>query len=545
MPDIRERLDGSYRLVRFRRLRNRLFVIEVVLLMVIALLYIATSGGSIKPLYIPGDFLLFILLILCLILFIEYVYFRTIEIKFSRSNSGKYLLARNGIRDCAAIIVVAFLLMSIAIVPQVLNPGSPPPLVEDSENILPNQNWTVELMTRDMVGTVDADTLIVTSAQPVYLWLYIDNALPINFTVDQAHPINLRLGSEYPGFHHLKMEVRNLGSSMSIHYEITYTKSLLLYQFTPILAVAIIVVAGAGMVIMTPLKGKYSSGSIYSIDYQDHVVAGSERMEDRLALDKTLSEAEIVEEIASPPATEPVAPAAPVVETEKTMARKKGVVDEPAPKRVDIPCPSCKQMNSPDSGMCFSCGAILAPQAPVEVVSVDHLQRARRFLDGGRYEDAIASLDALLRTEHENCDALFMKAQALRGLKRNELAIQYLNTVIQAKPDHREALMARGRTFEEMNLLERATESYRKALALGPDDDLLKRLDEIEGARKDDTLLQFMMISGVGEAKANALYGAGFRSANALANAKFEDLVKVKGINEKLARRILKHFGKE
>ncbi|MBI5000961.1 MAG: tetratricopeptide repeat protein [Euryarchaeota archaeon] len=543
MSDIRERLDGSYRLVRFRRMRNRLFVLEVVLLMAVALLYMATSGGSIKPLYIPGDFLLFILLILCLILFTEYVYFKTIEINASRSNSGKFLVARNTIRDCTAIAVVAIILMSLAVLPQMIRAGPPVPLSETA-SISQNQNWSVDLMTRDMLGSVDADTLTVASTQPTYLLLYVDGAPPINFTLDQTRQINLRLGTDYPGFHRLRMEVRNPGSSTNIRYEMSYTRSPLLYQFTPILAVAIIVVAGAGLVIMTPIKGKYSSGSIYSIDYKEQVVAGSERMEDRLALDKTLSEAEIVEEIAPPP-PEPTAQTAPVVEAEKPMARRKGVVDEPAPGRADVPCPSCRQMNSPDSGMCFSCGAILAPQAPAEVEAVDHIERARRFLDSGRYEDAISSLDSILRTEHENHEALFMKAQALRGLRRHELAIQYLNTVIQARPDHRDALMARGRTFEDMNLLERAIENYRKAMAIAPDEDLSKRLDEIEGARKEETLNQFRLISGVGEAKANALYDAGYRSVNALANAKAEELTKTKGINEKLARRILKHFGKE
>jgi Holliday junction resolvasome RuvABC DNA-binding subunit len=94
-------------------------------------------------------------------------------------------------------------------------------------------------------------------------------------------------------------------------------------------------------------------------------------------------------------------------------------------------------------------------------------------------------------------------------------------------------------------MLERAADSYEKALALGPSDLAASKLKEFRECDREEVLNQFMTLPGIGPAKASALYDAGFTSVETLRGASMDALCKVKGINERLAKRMLKEMGRE
>jgi len=55
---------------------------------------------------------------------------------------------------------------------------------------------------------------------------------------------------------------------------------------------------------------------------------------------------------------------------------------------------------------------------------------------------------------------------------------------------------------------------------------------------KEDVIKEFSSLNGVGKAKAELIYNSGFDSLEKLGNASVENLVKIKGINEKFAKDI-------
>lgn len=61
-------------------------------------------------------------------------------------------------------------------------------------------------------------------------------------------------------------------------------------------------------------------------------------------------------------------------------------------------------------------------------------------------------------------------------------------------------------------------------------------------SKKDDIITEFTKIKGVGKAKADALYKNGFDSVEKLKKAKIEDLIKIDGITEGVAKNIKNHF---
>jgi large subunit ribosomal protein L32e len=62
---------------------------------------------------------------------------------------------------------------------------------------------------------------------------------------------------------------------------------------------------------------------------------------------------------------------------------------------------------------------------------------------------------------------------------------------------------------------------------------------------KEDVIKEFSSLNGIGKAKAELIYNSGFDSLEKLGKASFEDLVKIKGINEKFAKDIKDQLKKE
>lgn len=62
---------------------------------------------------------------------------------------------------------------------------------------------------------------------------------------------------------------------------------------------------------------------------------------------------------------------------------------------------------------------------------------------------------------------------------------------------------------------------------------------------KEEFLKFLTSIQGIGKAKAEAIYNSGYDSVEKLREAKVEDLTKIKGINEELAKKIKEKVGTE
>jgi len=62
---------------------------------------------------------------------------------------------------------------------------------------------------------------------------------------------------------------------------------------------------------------------------------------------------------------------------------------------------------------------------------------------------------------------------------------------------------------------------------------------------KEDVIKEFSSLNGVGKAKAELIYNGGFNSLEKLWKASIDDLVKIKGINEKFAKDIKDQLKKE
>ncbi|MFO7619313.1 MAG: hypothetical protein R6W91_06650, partial [Thermoplasmata archaeon] len=81
IKNIKERLEGSYRLIRIKRIKLGFFSVEMALGLVLGFTTAFLLDAKFEPLYFPLDMFLFIILIMALVISIEAIYFKGMEIK--------------------------------------------------------------------------------------------------------------------------------------------------------------------------------------------------------------------------------------------------------------------------------------------------------------------------------------------------------------------------------------------------------------------------------------------------------------------------------
>jgi len=210
------------------------------------------------------------------------------------------------------------------------------------------------------------------------------------------------------------------------------------------------------------------------------------------------------------------------------------------------------------------------------------LSRALVASASGRPDEALVDFGLILAVDPDNVNALVGKGVALRRSGRPDEALQAFDLALAKQPGNSAALQAKGTILEEKgdyaaaldvyddllawnprepevwaiqgSLLEKIGEpeealaSYMEALKLEPGNpEWRRKADGLESARKGQEafLEELFTIEGVGPARARALLGAGYKTADALRKATEDELAGVKGMTRQIARDIYRHFHPE
>ncbi|MFH0815646.1 MAG: helix-hairpin-helix domain-containing protein [Methanobacteriota archaeon] len=561
MKDVKERIEGSFRLIAFRRMKRRIFLLEVVMLLILAFGLMAIMGASLNPFYMPMDYFLLMIFVLLMLLVPETQYLGLLEIAQTKSKSGKYLMARNNVRNATVVIVLCVMFVVMFALPPSVKAMESGYTVSETVYVNPGDEAVFNYTTRDSMGTrtvmdvrvyvadaVGGDLSIYLLRAEDYEAGELANRANYDFSWHEGDTLVYSSGQWHKGFEQFVIQANGTSPAASgrIEIGITYEFSEAVTKYMPLLGIIFIVVEGLTVSYFLPIREKYASSSIFSKDYVESKDSGAERLSERAAaLDKALSEDEIAKEAELSETAVPMEMPVAAVEVKLGQARKKGVLEVAGAEAKDVACSTCGSMNSPDSSLCFSCGNAIEVKPTVTVGPEELMEKGRSFLSRGRNQDAIWCFDEVLKGDHKNEPALFMKAKALVGDGRRELAIQYLNTVIQLNPVNQEAHLMRGAIFEGLEMYDKATDSYEKALGIGPSELAAAKLKEMMEGDREDVINQFMTLPGIGPAKASALFDAGLTSVEALKGASLEKLCTIKGISERIAKKLLKDMGRE
>lgn len=581
----RERLEGSYRLLKIKKIKKGFYTVQIIMAIVIASVISFMMGMRFEPFFFPTDVFLFIVLIIGAVMAGEGVYFRGLEMKFTRSKSRRFLIARSSIRRSAAIVLLFILLIIALLMPmtdeylsssfeelpsnQAINV---PFYLEDADSS--NNTFNFEFVSHHPMGLVKINNLVVwingTSDYNITVWKVGGGAVisrDLNNNVENRYGLEELINSRTD----LSAEVENIGPvpvNGSYTYYLDFGMSSFFTFLIPMILIVIVVIQLVSISIMLPLRELYASSSIYSKSYVHEKEEGTESMAERQSViakeeEKMKKEKAIFEEAVDIKALKASLPP-PIPKAKAEPVTKMGDLEADLEEEADVACAKCGELNSPHAAMCFVCGnPMVTAEKAIDIEDI--MTKGEHAMLGKKYGEAIRFFDEAIRCDSSNQKALLLKGKALNAQGKWGMAVQYVNTVINMNPSNIEALLLKGQILEARGQMEMALEIYDKVMVIDPSvkiaaakkDKLAHEIEDMVVAAaaaqaeepvtaedavaedEQDVVEAFMDLPGIGLAKASALYEAGFTSMEKLKAASEADLVKIKGISSRIAKKLL------
>ncbi|HKW43983.1 MAG TPA: tetratricopeptide repeat protein [Thermoplasmata archaeon] len=190
-----DRLQGTNRLLRIRRLRNAVYVGLLVLGIVIAFFRMQEQGASLKPFFFPIDGVLEIALIIGLGAALIGLVFRYLEVNHVPRDKQKYLMAKSSMvrsfRTAGFAIGIAILLM-LAITPSAASTlfADPPQVVALRPSMTEFVNFTspdplgLSFVTHAVVSVTSGQALVTVSRNNVPIRSLSLNATSYTFDIE-------------------------------------------------------------------------------------------------------------------------------------------------------------------------------------------------------------------------------------------------------------------------------------------------------------------------------------------------------------------------
>jgi hypothetical protein len=276
----REALEGGTRLAHVRSTRKYLYIVQLVILLVAVILFIAASGlVSMKPFYLPVNSFIYFVLLMGLIFAVEGFFFRVLEMRFNKSSSTKYYMAKMSIRRALIAIVIAGIVIVILWVPFIAN-GMESALSSNGTLMNTHSQTATSYTTfydRDALGlrTVNQITMSETGGNAQVFVVSEDNFLKHgdNFSTLIQYRVNIYsfnvssssiipIGGLQFGKYYLVLDTVH-STAGQVQYDIKSSMSATFLSYVPFFALLFVIAYTAWIVYLLPVKRKYSSGAIY------------------------------------------------------------------------------------------------------------------------------------------------------------------------------------------------------------------------------------------------------------------------------------------
>src|SRR5881392_659356 len=161
-----DRLQGTDRLLRIRRLRKALFAGIVALSVLLVVARMGSQGASIKPLFLPVNGIIEIALIMGFVTAIVGLFLRNLEIRHAQRDGQRYLMAKSSM--ARAIRTAGFAIGLAVVLLLAVTPSLAATLFSDAPQVVqidPRNREVVTFTSPDPLGVsfVTHATVVVTS----------------------------------------------------------------------------------------------------------------------------------------------------------------------------------------------------------------------------------------------------------------------------------------------------------------------------------------------------------------------------------------------
>src|SRR6184192_2739461 len=140
-----DRLQGTDRLLRIRRLRKALFAAIVALSVLLVVARMGSQGASIKPLFLPVNGIIEIALIMGFVTAIVGLFLRNLEIRHAQRDGQRYLMAKSSM--ARAIRTAGFAIGLAVVLLLAVTPSLTASLFSDAQQVVPLASRAREVVT--------------------------------------------------------------------------------------------------------------------------------------------------------------------------------------------------------------------------------------------------------------------------------------------------------------------------------------------------------------------------------------------------------------
>ena len=444
MSGYHDRLQGTDRLLRIRRIRKAVFAGLLALTFVLIFARLEGEGASLKPFFLPVNGIIEVALIMGLTASIVGLFLRNLEIHNVLRDNQRFLMAKSSmtraIRTAAFAIGLAIALL-LAITPSLATTllSDPPQVI----SLLPNAREVVTFTNPDPLGVtfVTYATVDVTNGAASVTVMRDNVTLATNsLTATQQVVLDIEpsMWAEYAGW---SLVFQNNRQNASTLLRFVLQKGIVptLFSTVPFLVFLYGATQVGWWVVLRPIRDRTKELSLRSAAQID----SGERVYDPSAPipDAPLARSEpMTSSFVDPPPPPPSAPPPPVP---RPMMR--------APKP-ESPRP--------------------APRAPVrEPETADSLVRkAGALVATGTYEAALAGFEEALRLDPTNVQALGGKAACHERLNQRSEALETYRRILAKDRRNLDSLRAIARLHMEDRRWRECLESVEDLLRVRPNE---------------------------------------------------------------------------
>jgi len=272
MSASREILLSTYRTGRMKKVRKFVYIAQVIIIIfIIFLITWLSTEASFDPLYLPVGTYFFILLMLILVVNVEDIFFKYFGIKWAKSDSERFLSAKDYSKIGIAIVIGAIIIMVLINVMAPIMDDS----IDETKEIMVFGEYNYEFSSQDSFAITGVDTIEVTSDnQSISLDIYL---LRKNDFEDQIYSRRLNLDDNVSkditelkyksdgflknGDYVIYLNSRGMDAPVTITLYRSISPTLVLYLtvFPIIFAVMNVIWA----IYLWPLRKRYEKTSIY------------------------------------------------------------------------------------------------------------------------------------------------------------------------------------------------------------------------------------------------------------------------------------------
>jgi tetratricopeptide (TPR) repeat protein len=415
-----------------------MFLFFGILIVVIGIVMMMLNGLSLDPFFLPLDVFLLVTLYLLIIVTGLNFFFRNLEIRHNTRNSQKFLMARNSQRTGIAIIIICVFVAVLVVAPFTTNSANKILSLEGRDSISTPGETTVKYFeNQDRLGLFKSEWVEVqlTVGNVVFEICekedFEDNSFcddPMaNRQLSVAAP-SARFGVPEEGYVQLALVVTNeLSGLSSFDFRVERNPAPIFVGLQPlIICVVFIVMNAIWAMYLRPIKGEYSTSSVYSDDYIVPTIAES------------APRAEMTTE-AKEAFFEPARP---------TIKRAKTAPPPPVPEADALPPPPLPGRAHP-----LPKGAFL-----------DELMLALSSEGDGK--EVVGFLKALIELDPVSKDALFHLGEVYEQDGNYQFAYNEYNRITRIDPKDDKAWVKRGEVLMPLKKELDAVDSFRHALEL-------------------------------------------------------------------------------